>query len=87
MHTFMIDTAYHKRWMLPDRKHYFNTIIHGDCEHWSVWDMRANECRESGYFRLSDPNWKTLSELAQSLAEKKYRYQPKSDEYLRSYRR
>lgn len=72
---FLIDTPSHKRWMLPDGEHYYNSVIHGDYIYETVWDIRSNSCVVSVQPIYLDGagKWKEHCELAQALAEKRFR--------------
>lgn len=79
MTEFIINTPYHKRWILPDGKHYYNSVLYGDFFHDTIWKQgRIGELDE---LILSLPSvkiddagkWKETLELAQALAERKFR--------------
>lgn len=72
---FMINTPSHKRWMLPDGKHYYNSVMYGDYFHDTVWNVARNELVLSlpAVKIDSKGKWKELLELSQALAEKKFR--------------
>jgi hypothetical protein len=72
---FLINTPTHKRWWLPDGRHQYESMILGDLECIRVIDMRTMTVRVRTDLRTSDPNWESLSGIAQDLARKRYRGQ------------
>lgn len=84
MADFLIDTPSHKRWMLPDGEHYYNSVIYGTWIHETVWNIRTNELVLSlPYVEIdSEGRWRELCDLAQALAEKKFRKRSKGLSYV-----
>lgn len=79
MSDFLIDLPYHKRWMLPDNIHYYNSVIYGDRIHVTIWNNRTGELKMSLpdiMLPIGDgveqEKFRNLCELSQSLAEKKF---------------
>lgn len=71
MSDFVINTPNHKRWILPDNLHYYNSFIYGDTEHISI--IRIHDL--SGVFSVNlklGSNWEEMSQLAQELANKRF---------------
>lgn len=69
---FLINTPSHKRWMLPDNIHAFNSVIYGDDIKVSVIELDTMRAKESVIFKLSNPEWQNLCDMFQKLAERKY---------------
>lgn len=90
MSDFIIDTAWHKRWWLPDRVHTINSVIHGDSLMITIWHEGKNKIVLSlPVIDLNNPQWEYLADTAQALAERKFgktRQQRQRDDYARSYR-
>lgn len=81
--SFMIDEPGHKRWMLPDGKHYFNCVLLGDYFHSTIWNARTHQIVLSLPDVLIDGDngqWKHLLEVQQELAEKKFRNKTRDEE-------
>lgn len=89
MGEFLIDTPYHKRWMLPDGFHYYNSVIYGDTIHITIWNTRRNEIVLSLPAITIDPKgqWKDLCETAQALAERRFAKRERAKEYAQSWKR
>lgn len=87
---FLIDTAYHKRWMLPDEVHYYNSVLFGEYFHVTIWNNRTGELVLSlpDIYIDNKGQWRDLLETAQELAEKKFRKQDsKAVQFQNSHRR
>lgn len=86
---FLIDTPNHKRWMLPDGEHYYNSVLYGDHFKVTIWHRLRNELVLSLPTIYIDEKgqWKDLLETAQALAEKKFRKISKGEQYVGKYAR
>lgn len=69
---FIIDTPYHKRWWLPDGKHWYNSIIYGSILRGSIINASTGQTVKSWEISLDNPEWQNLSAKAQELANKHY---------------
>lgn len=71
---FLIDTPNHKRWMLPDGRHWYNSLIYGDSLYISVIDGRSGltVLNVPRIFLDEKDQWKETAELAQELAKKRF---------------
>lgn len=83
MSNFLIDTPYHKRWMLPDGIHCINSVIYGDEHLMSVLVSRTLERRESFTAKLSNPQSEDLWYAFQEMAKKKYARRLRTKENMR----
>jgi hypothetical protein len=70
----LIDTPCLKRWWLPDGRHQYNSVLHGDAFYISIIDSRTHETVKRHTVRIDkEGKWKDLLLLSQELANKKYK--------------
>jgi hypothetical protein len=75
---WLVNTAAHKRWWLPDGKHAVNSVIYGNQVRMSVILVETGRTYESVTFDFDkNPNWQELCNQFSDLAAKKYPYRPR----------
>jgi hypothetical protein len=70
---FLINTPNHKRWWLPDRRHWLDSFMFGDAVKISVIRSYDQSTVLSSYIDMKKDNWDDLCQLAYELAEKRFR--------------
>lgn len=75
--TFLINTPSHKRWMLPDGVHYFNSVLYGDTIKHTIWNRKTHELVMSlPTVDITKKNYQDICDLAHELARKKFAKRP-----------
>lgn len=70
---FLINTASHKRWYLPNRDYALNSVIYGNEIRLSVIHTDTLKTYETVILKLdADDKWKDLAEQFHLLARRKY---------------
>ena len=73
MSDFLINTAQHKRWMLPDGKHYYNAFLYGDRFTITVVHQLSREIVLSHTVIIdAEGAYKKQLELSQELANRRF---------------
>lgn len=73
MTDFVINTAHHKRWWLPDRRHQLNSVIYGDRCRLSIIDPSGRSFEQYVvYLDITKPDFDKLHNEYQFLAEKRF---------------
>lgn len=73
MTDFIIDLPYHKRWWLPDRIHWCNSVIFGDELRMSVIHSQTGTVKDAFRINILKDGWEDLSHQYHELAKKRYR--------------